>query len=168
MIFKRFSSTLANATAKSAWKKSCYYKIDFKIKENANVFEAVQKFSAYNIGCLAVTNTDEKVIGIISERDYISKIALLGRSYKETKVSEICTFEPNLSTAKENDNIQDCMNKMLLRNVRHLLILDQDSKDVVGLLSIKDLVKEVMDDKDKIIKTLGEFNIGKGAYLEHF
>jgi len=163
---KRFFTTLTNNhNAKTAFQKSCYYKIDFKIPENATVYQAIQKFAAYNIGCLAVTNND-KVVGVISERDYITKIALLGRSSKETKISEICTFEPNLLTAKEDDSIHLCMNKMLLKNTRHLLVLDKEQNNVVGLLSIKDLIKEVLGEKDELIQKLGNFNVGKGGFFE--
>lgn len=62
------------SSAKDALQKSCYFKIDFAISEDATVYEAVQRFAAYNIGALAVTNADEKVIGIVSERDYVSKV----------------------------------------------------------------------------------------------
>lgn len=62
------------SSAKDALQKSCYFKIDFGISEEATVYEAVQRFAAYNIGALAVTNADEKVIGIVSERDYVSKV----------------------------------------------------------------------------------------------
>jgi predicted transcriptional regulator len=165
---KRFMSTISSvANATSALKKSCYYKIDFKINENSTVYEAVQKFSAYNIGCLAVTNEENKIIGLISERDYINKIALLGRSSKSTQISEICTYGPNIGTAYADDDIQVCMNKMLMKNVRHLLVLDKNSSEVVGLMSIKDLVKEVLDEKNDLIKKLADFKTGKGGYFEH-
>lgn len=62
------------SSAKDALQKSCYFKIDFGISEEATVYEAVQRFAAYNIGALAVTNADKKVIGIVSERDYVSKV----------------------------------------------------------------------------------------------
>jgi predicted transcriptional regulator len=167
-MIKRFMTTLQNIpNATSAWEKSCYYKINFKINEKSTVYEAVQKFSAYNIGCLAVTNDKDKIIGLISERDYINKIALLGRSSKSTQVSEICTFEPNISTAYSDDNIHICMNKMLMKNVRHLLVLDKKTNEVIGLMSVKDLIKEVLEEKDDLIKKLGDFKVGKGGYFEH-
>lgn len=167
-MFRRGISTLkSNSNAITAWKKSCYHKIDFKINQNSTVYEAVQKFSAYNIGCLAVINDTNKVIGVISERDYISKIALLGKRSKDTPVSEICTFEPNISVAFDDDDIQACMNKMLLRNTRHLLILDRKKDEVIGLLSIKDLIKEILDEKNELIKNISNLNVGLGGYYEH-
>lgn len=62
------------SSATDALQKSCYYKIDFGISEDATVFEVVQRFAAYNIGALAVTDADKKVVGIVSERDYVSKV----------------------------------------------------------------------------------------------
>lgn len=70
------ATTVENrSSAKDALKKSCYFKIDFGISEDATVYEAVQRFAAYNIGALAVTNEDKRVIGIVSERDYVSKVS---------------------------------------------------------------------------------------------
>ena len=69
------ATTVENrSSAKDALAKSCYFKIDFGISEDATVYEAVQRFAAYNIGALAVTNDDKRVIGIVSERDYVSKV----------------------------------------------------------------------------------------------
>lgn len=69
------ATTVENrSSAKDALQKSCYFKIDFGINEEATVYEAVQRFAAYNIGALAVTDDDKKVIGIVSERDYVSKV----------------------------------------------------------------------------------------------
>lgn len=68
------ATTVENrSSAKDALEKSCYFKIDFGISEDATVYEAVQRFAAYNIGALAVTNADKRIIGIVSERDYVSK-----------------------------------------------------------------------------------------------
>lgn len=153
------------ATAKHAMQKSCYYNIDFKIDGEATVYEAVQRFAAYNVGALVVT-TEGKVNGIISERDYVTKIALLGKSSKTTKVHEVATTGANLIVANLNDSIEECMRKMLARDIRHLPISD-DQGDIVGMLSIKDIIKEVLIRQNEVITRLTEFNIGKGAFFEH-
>ncbi len=57
------------------------------------------------------------------------------------------------------------MNKMLFKDIRHLLVIDETTNDVVGMISIKDLVKEVMKDKNDIITRLTDFKLGKGAYF---
>lgn len=67
-----------------------------------------------------------KISGVISERDYISKMALLGRKSKETLVKEISTKSSNLLTATPHDSVDDCMEKMLSKDIRHLPLLDDD------------------------------------------
>lgn len=165
---RRFYSTLRSIpNAKSAFEKSCYHKIDFKINEKEMVYNAVQRFSAYDIGCLAVTNDHDRIVGVINERDYINKVALLGRSSKSTPVSEICKYEPNVCTALTTDDIHVCMNKMMDRNVRHLLVFEQEKNEIVGIISIRDLIKEVLLEKDKVIKALSNLNTGRGGHFEH-
>ncbi|TFJ86722.1 hypothetical protein NSK_001810 [Nannochloropsis salina CCMP1776] len=145
-------------TAQTAWEKSCYFKIDFKIPEEAMMYEAVQRFAAYNIGALAVTDQEGKVIGVISERDYVCK---------STTVGEVCTRGSNIVVAKTTDSIATCMKKMLAKDIRHLPVVDDEKKEVVGMLSIKDLIKELQKEKDDIIEKLTDFNLGKGAFFQH-
>mmetsp|Transcript_37022 Transcript_37022/g.75463 ORF Transcript_37022/g.75463 Transcript_37022/m.75463 type:complete len:119 (-) Transcript_37022:1406-1762(-) len=64
-----------NPLAHDAYKKSCYVEIDWTIPEDHKVYEAVLKFSAYNIGCLVTTDENGQVSGVVSERDYVTKIA---------------------------------------------------------------------------------------------
>lgn len=99
------ASSQGAATARHAMQKSCYFNIDFKIDGQATVYDAVQRFAAYNVGALVVT-TEGKVNGIISERDYVTKIALLGKSSKTTKVHEIATIGANLIVANIDDSIE--------------------------------------------------------------
>uniref|UniRef100_A0A7S1XTH5 CBS domain-containing protein n=1 Tax=Phaeomonas parva TaxID=124430 RepID=A0A7S1XTH5_9STRA len=155
-----------SSTASTAWEKSCYFKIDFKISQDASVYEAVQKFAAYNIGCLVVMKGDE-VAGIISERDYVTKIALLGRKSVDTKVSEVCTSGANMVVARTTDSVQECMGKMLARDIRHLPVVEEETGQVVGMLSVKDLIKELVKEKDEIITKLTDFTMGRGAFFEH-
>lgn len=102
--------------------------------------------------------------GVVSERDYVSKIALLGRTSKDTKVKEISTKSANLATAKLNDSVDDCMTKMLVKDVRHLPLVADDGS-IVGMISIKDLVKTLVQEKEKTIKVLSDFALGKGGVL---
>jgi len=153
-------------SAQSAFKRSHYYKVDFKIREDATMFEAVQRFAAYNIGCLAVTNSEGKVIGVVSERDYVTKIALLGKSSKTTKVSEVATTEAQLIVAQKSDSLQVCMQKMLTRDIRHLPMVDEKG-DVIAMLSIKDMIRELAREKKEVISKLQDFALGKGGFYEH-
>lgn len=101
--------------------------------------------AAGRIGCLGVTDGDgQQVVGVLSERDYINKIALLERDPTDVKVEEVCTYGvANLVKVRLSDNIDKCMSKMLGRDIRHLLVME-DEKDgdrIVGMISMKDVVK---------------------------
>ncbi|KAL7574812.1 hypothetical protein ACA910_010656 [Epithemia clementina (nom. ined.)] len=150
------------ATAHDALQFSSYSEIDFTIQEDAPVYDAVQKFAAYNIGCLVVTDAAGHMTGIVSERDYIGKIALLGRTSKQTPVKEIATRGANIITAMADETVETCMRKMLAKDVRHLPIID-DNKNVVGMISIKDLVATVVKEKEDKIKVLSDRALGRGG-----
>lgn len=75
------------------------------------------------------------ISGVISERDYISKIALLGKKSRETKIKEISTKSANLLVASPHDSVDECMAKMLSKDIRHLPLMDDDGK-VIGMLSV--------------------------------
>ena len=102
--------------------------------------------------------------GIVSERDYVCKIALLGRTSKDTPIKEIATGSAKLVTAPTDASVEECMEKMLSKDIRHLPIVDSSDK-VVGLISIKDLVKIVVKEKEKTIKVLSDFALGKGGHF---
>eukprot|EP01041_Mallomonas_annulata_P000955 gene955-1855_t len=160
-------STTQIETARSALEKSCYKTIDYKISEQATVFEAVQRMAANNIGCMAVTEGDGsngRVVGVISERDYLSKVALLGKASKDTKCSEICTHgKANIVVVDIDDSIDDCCRKILGRDIRHLIVVDKLG-GVVGMISIKDVVKVLLSTQTKVLKQLTTHALGAGAF----
>lgn len=100
--------------------------------------------------------------GIISERDYVKKVALLGRVSKDTKIKDIFTQKRNLVKASSEDSIEEAMNKMMTKSIRHLPIVDDDK--LVGIVSIKDLIKAVVEDRNQQIKDLSEMALGKSNY----
>ena len=159
------SNSFNSATALSVFQNSCYKKVDFRISENSEVRDALNRFSALNVGCLAVTNTEKKVVGVISKRDYINKLAALDKDHYGLLVKDICTFSPNIIVAKSSDSLETCMNKMLFKDIRHLLIIDEKNPDFIGMLSIKDLIREIMKDNKEIITRLSDFSLGKGAFF---
>eukprot|EP00594_Rhizosolenia_setigera_P007574 CAMPEP_0178953644 /NCGR_PEP_ID=MMETSP0789-20121207/8537_1 /TAXON_ID=3005 /ORGANISM="Rhizosolenia setigera, Strain CCMP 1694" /LENGTH=208 /DNA_ID=CAMNT_0020634933 /DNA_START=90 /DNA_END=716 /DNA_ORIENTATION=+ len=161
---RNFSVLKDNVEASEAWKQSCYMAIDFTISEDASVYEAVQRFSAFNIGCLVTTDADGNTSGVISERDYINKVALLGASSKDLKIKDISTKATRMVVGKLSDSVEECMSKMLTKDIRHLPLIDEEGK-VVGLLSVKDLVKALVEEKEKTIKTLSDFALGKGGHF---
>lgn len=101
---------------------------------------------------------------MISERDYITKIALLGRTSKETSVKKIATPSSKLVTAKPEDTIELCMEKMLASDIRHLPLVDSEGT-LKGMISIKDLVKSTIKKKEDTIKVLSDFALGKGGHF---
>jgi predicted transcriptional regulator len=166
-MFRRTIATYAKSpiSALNVFQKSCYFKIDFKINENATVREAVTRFTAFNIGCLAVTDKNNKVVAVCSERDFINKVASLEKPMNEVKVKDICTYGPSLIIAKKNDTLESCMSKMMFKDIRHLLVVDDNDEDFIGMISIKDLIKEIIKQKTDTITRLSDFKIGKGAYF---
>jgi predicted transcriptional regulator len=168
MLRKGFS-TLSNKikhmpSALQVFNQSCYHKIDFKINENNSVQDAVNRFAAFNIGCLAVTSND-KVVGVCSERDYIKKVASLGLNNETVKVKDICTYGPNIIIARKDDTLEQCMGKMLFKDIRHLLIIDDKNDEFIGMISIKDLIKEIQKENAETITRLSDFKIGKGGFF---
>jgi CBS domain-containing protein len=171
MLASRFMTraftTLPNEkrNALAVFQNSCYKKVDFKIQEDSSVSEVLKRFSALNVGCLAVTNTENRVVGVISKRDYINKVASLDKSHTGLIVKDICTFSPNIIVAKTTDSLDTCMKKMLFKDIRHLLLVDDKNPSFVGMLSIKDLIQETMKGHQETITRLSDFGLGKGAFF---
>ena len=165
--FQRTLSSSSNTpiSALDVFTNSCYHRIDFKINENNTVQDAVNRFSTFNIGCLAVTNDENKLVGVCSERDYITKVAALKKKSDEVKIKDICTYKPYTIMAKKTDSLNVCMNKMIYKDIRHLLVVDENDKEFIGMISIRDLIKEINARNNDIINRLTDFNMGKGAYF---
>ena len=164
-IGRHMTTYFKETSALKVFQSSCYYKVDFKINEESSVKEAITRFTVFNIGCLAVTNSQNKVVGVCSKRDFVTKVSSLDKNASETKVKDICTYRPNVLVAKENDSLQSCMNKMLVKDIRHLLLVDSKTDECTGMISIKDLIKAVMKDKNEVSTRLSDFSIGKGAFF---
>lgn len=157
--------SFANSTASSVFKKSCYYKVDFKINEEQPLKEAITRFTVFNVGCLAVTDKNETLVGVLSQRDYINKVVAHNKTYDNLKVKDICTYGNNVIVAKKDDSLESCMNKMTFKNIHHLLIVDEKNPKFIGMISMKDVIKDIMKDKEEVITRLTDFNIGRGAFF---
>jgi len=88
----------------------------------------------------------------------------LGASSKDLKIKDISTKATRMVVGKLSDSVEECMSKMLTKDIRHLPLIDEEGK-VVGLLSVKDLVKALVEEKEKTIKTLSDFALGKGGHF---
>jgi CBS domain-containing protein len=164
-LARHFSSSNTPISALAVFQKSCYNKIDFKINQNATTQEGVIRFSVFNVGCLAVTNDENKVVGVFSERDFINKVAAVKKDSENIKIKDVCTMSPNVIIAKKTDSLDECMRKMMFKDIRHLLVVDEKNDDFIGMISIKDLIKEINIKNNDIIAKLTDFKLGKGAYF---
>lgn len=117
-----------------------------------SVYDALQLMAEKNVGSLLVMETD-KLVGIFTERDYARKVILLGKSSKETKVSEIMTREVVFVTPERT--VEECMALMTNKKCRHLPVLDGNR--VIGLVSIGDLVQETISQQQFIIEQLEQY-----------
>jgi len=114
----------------------------FAIGPNAPVLDAIKLMADKRIGALLVMDAG-RLVGIVSERDYARKVVLQGRSSKATPVRDIMTAE--VMTVGLNDSADRCMQLVTDRRIRHLPVLDGDA--VLGVVSIGDLVKAVIEDE---------------------
>ena len=121
----------------------------------ASVYDAVATMADRRIGALVVIEGD-KVCGIITERDYARKIILRNKSSKATPVREIMT--DRVIFVRPEQPIEECMALMTEKRIRHLPVLNEDK--LVGVISIGDLVKELISDRDFIIEQLTRYISG--------
>ena len=119
------------------------------IAPNSDVYEALVMMDKHHVGALLVLEA-EKLVGIFTERDYARNVALKGKTSKNTLVYEVMTSE--IITIGPEKSLEDCMNVMTEKRVRHLPVLEKDH--VIGVLSIGDLVKETISYQQSLIKQL--------------
>jgi CBS domain-containing protein len=125
------------------------------ISPDATVFEAIQMMAQKNIGAVLVTEK-EKLLGILSERDYTRKVAIKGRSSKETRVREI--LSAHVVHVTPAHSIEDCMRLMTEHRVRHLPVLSGEKID--GVVSIGDLVNWIISAQSSAIRQLETYISG--------
>jgi CBS domain-containing protein len=119
------------------------------------VLGAIQIMADRHIGALPVTRNGE-LVGIVSERDYARKVILLGRSSAETPVWQIMSSP--VVTVSPGEGVRQCMQMMTERRIRHLPVLDGGR--LVGVISIGDLVRAVIEEQDQTIEQLERFIVG--------
>ena len=126
------------------------------IEAGAKVFEALTLMAEKGIGALAVMDGD-KIAGIISERDYARKVILKGKSSKDCPVSDIMTRE--VLYVKSWQTMEDCMALMTEKHIRHLPVMEGDR--LAGLISIGDVVKAIISDKQSVIDQMQSYILGR-------
>ena len=120
-----------------------------------SVYDALRLMADKNIGALLVMEND-KLVGILSERDYARKVILYGKTSKETIVHEIMSI--NVITVHPDQTVEECMELMTNKHVRHLPVM-LDSK-VVGMISIGDVVRSIIYQQRETIKGLEKYVTG--------
>lgn len=124
----------------------------FSIGPDESVYRALEVMAEHNVGALPVIE-EGQLVGIMSERDYARRVILLDRGSKETKVSEIMTAE--VRTITPDSEVTACMGLMTDHRIRHLPVVE--GVHVVGVISIGDVVKQVMADQAEMIEQLEHY-----------
>jgi CBS domain-containing protein len=127
-----------------------------KVAPEVSVLDAIQVLAEENVGAVLVM-TGDRLAGILSERDYTRKIVLKGRASDSTRVEEIMT--PNVICVSPRTKTRECMALMSEKNIRHLPVLDEGR--VIGMVSIRDIVSDIIADQDFTIEQLEHYISGQ-------
>lgn len=127
-----------------------------KVRPEQSVLEAIKVLAQEDIGA-AIVMTGDRLAGIFSERDYTRKVILKGRSSDSTRVEEIMT--PNVIVVSPRTRTRECMALMSEKNIRHLPVVDEGR--VVGMVSIRDIVSDIIADQDFTIEQLEHYISGQ-------
>jgi len=125
------------------------------ISPEATVLDALKIMADKNVGALLVVEGGQ-LVGIFSERDYARNVVLEGRSAEGTRVSEIMT--PKVIYVRPDQTVEDCMAIMTDKHIRHLPVMESDR--LAGIISIGDVVKEIISDQEFTIRNLENYITG--------
>jgi len=120
------------------------------------VYRALQLMAERNVGALPVVDSNGNVVGVFSERDYARKVILQGKSSQATAVDELMSHPVYCVTP--SDTIETCMELMTDKHIRHLVVCEEDK--MVGIVSIGDILKAIIDAQNMHIKDLENFIVG--------
>lgn len=128
----------------------------YSVSPDATVFDALKLMAEKNIGAVVVRE-DDQVVGIMSERDYARKVILEGKSSKNIPVRDI--MSTRVLYVRPDQTVHDCMVLMIDKRIRHLPVMEEDK--LKGLLSIGDVVKAVIAEKEYVIEQLENYIAGR-------
>ena len=131
----------------------------WQIGPDDTVYSALELMETKSVGALAVT-MDDKLVGILSERDYARKVFLKGRSSKDTKVKDIMTR--HVYYVSSNQSIEQCMAIMTEHRIRHLPVIE--NKKLIGMISLGDVVKEIINEQQIKIEELENYITWEESY----
>ena len=124
----------------------------WSIGPEASVYDAIAKMAQEEVGALVVLE-GELLVGVVSERDYARKVVLQGRSSRDTKTKDIMTTR--VAYARPDQSVEDCMAVMTEKRIRHLPVMDGDK--LLGVISIGDLVKFIIEEQKHVIEQLEQY-----------
>lgn len=127
----------------------------WSVRPDDTVLHALGVMAERDIGAVVVLD-EEKLVGILTERDYARKVVLLGRSSRESAISDVMTQE--VLCVPPDKTVDECLALMTRRRVRHLPVVD--NKRVVGLVSIGDLVHATIAEQEQVIEHLQQYIAG--------
>lgn len=130
----------------------------WSVRPDTTVYDALKLMADKNIGALLVLDENGRVAGIFSERDYARKVVLHGKSSRHTRVSDIMTSR--VIVVEPEQSVEHCMELMTDKRIRHLPVMAGD--DLVGIISIGDVVKAIISQQEVMINHLEDFIMGKG------
>ena len=130
----------------------------FSIQPDASVFEALKMMADHNTGAVLVLSGDHRVDGILSERDCVRRLELHGRNARDAKVKDIMTSK--VLYVQASQSLEECVAIMIDKNIRHLPVYENES--LVGLISARDALKEMVDQQKFVISQLEHYITGGG------
>jgi len=128
----------------------------FTTSPDASVYEALKQMDEKDVGALLVFE-NKQLVGIISERDYARKMILKGKHSRDTPVREVMTT--SIVTVTPDKDLEECMELITVRRIRYLPVVDGD--ELMGIISIGDIVKGIIGHKEHVIKELEKYIRGQ-------
>lgn len=129
----------------------------FSIAPDATVLDALNMMAEHNIGALLVMS-DGEMVGIVSERDCVRKVDVMGKNASDTRVKDIMTS--NVITMEAGHPLEECMSLMIEKNFRHMPVCE--GKELLGILSVRDVLKEVIEVQQMMLSELERYITGAG------
>lgn len=128
-----------------------------RVPESATVYECIAEMVGHGAGSVIVVNPDDEIMGIFTERDYLRRIALEGRSSKKTPVTEV--MSPDVVCVDPHYTVDECMAVMTKQKIRHLPVMENGH--LVGVISIGDCVRNYSEEAQARVQFLSNYIAGQ-------